>query len=260
MASPPFAISTSDRALLLAVRGAEGDPSHDFWASFAPTWRVALRSAWEETFRRIGPQEARRSLVEEHRDEAMPDPAHVHPTWYVRALRDESPAVRLAVIAHVGEPIATTLRSAFGADLPATPSGPAHPEALAWVLSFWTERLVGGPPPSPMDPPAIRATAELSPSSLQLLLRDCGQRKLGGASTESREFDDAGLSLLGRLLSHAEAFRVRWALQHLPYDFAKRVRGRIVASPSSVDFEEDNLIFEAASETPRGPRLRGEES
>ena len=259
MTAPPFTISTSDRALLLALRGGSEGPSPEFWSHLAPAWRVALRSAWEERFRRIEPAEARESLAAEHRAEALPDPRRIDPSWYARALRDESPAVRAAVLANAEGPLGTTLRSAFGIAWPDAPPGPVHPRALAWVLSFWTERLVGGPPPSFEDPPAIRAIATLPPSSLGRLLRACGQRKLGGEGRESRECDDAGLGLLGRLLSRAEPFRVRWALQHLPYDFAKQVRGRIVSETDDLEFEQDSAVFEDASDMPGGGPLQGDE-
>ncbi len=197
-----------------------------------------------------------------------PDSSRVHPTWYARALREESEAVRRAVVAGTPEPLRSTLIGELGiepADL--VSDHPADPEAARVALTLWTERLVGDLPARPGDPPAIVALASLGRFGLYRLLRLCGQAKrsilagtdpvparplararlaamagrLGGpgdprlvqlagldaAASDSlgrHRLAGLGLTTLGRLLATADPYRVRWALQHVPYPIAKRLR------------------------------------
>ena len=51
---------------------------------------------------------------------------------------------------------------------------PADPEALAWVWSLWSERLVGGEPERADDPPVIVAMTGLSPRTGYHLCRLAG--------------------------------------------------------------------------------------
>ncbi|HEY2158418.1 MAG TPA: hypothetical protein VGH33_22500 [Isosphaeraceae bacterium] len=197
-----------------------------------------------------------------------PDPARVHKSWYIRALQDESPAVRRVVVSATREPLRTTLIEALGlSDTDLLPDCPAEPRACEVALTLWTERLVGDVPPRHGDPLAVRALTTLGPVGLYRLLRLCGlaKRAVGGeaaiasarrvttnrlAALRSRlarpidarlvqiaEKDWAaaaplgrhrlagtGLATLGRLFAKVEPYRVRWALQHVAYPVAKRLR------------------------------------
>ena len=53
------------------------------------------------------------------------------------------------------------IRVPSAGDLVQSPSPNA--EVLDWVLALWTERLVGGEPPHPSEPPVILALSSLSP-------------------------------------------------------------------------------------------------
>jgi len=189
---------------------------------------------------------ALRRLGRAHREEARADLSRVHPTWLVRAVQDESPAVR-AIVAGLGPPsVQAALRAAFGA--PSSPDRRPHPEVLEWVLALWSERLVGGEPERDDDPPIIVALARLSPLEAYRLWHGVGRakRRLAedpGQAPEVRAWiqrdvetvDRAGFgprrrtALLGlttaaRLLGDCEPFRSRWAVQHLPYPVVKRLR------------------------------------
>jgi hypothetical protein len=60
----------------------------------------------------------------------------------------------------------------------------AAPEALAWVLGLWCERLVGGEPERADDSPAIVALSRLSPRGGYGLCRLAGFCKMLLAGTE----------------------------------------------------------------------------
>ena len=168
--------------------------------------------------------------------------------------------MRRAVVAAAPEPIRGQVQSALlldNDDLRA--ERPADPEVLAWALSLWTERLVGGEPGRPDDPPVIAAMSGLSPRAGYRLCRYAGELKLaldgphaGGLAPRVRRVGRSrvrrdrqarrpqsprpgscparrlsariGLLTIARLLSDCEPFRVRWALQHWPYTIAKLAR------------------------------------
>lgn len=259
-------------------------------ASLSPTDQalVAALAAWGGVealplLRRFGTQRARElagSLVPDPPPEPLellhdarsaqhgPDPARVHPSWYVRALQDESPAVRRVVAAATAEPLRSILIRGLDLD-PAdlATDHPGEPEAHRIASALWTERLVGDLPHRDDDPPAIEALATLGPVGLYRLLRLCGLARrsiLPGATIDARHRVMAerlatlrasivgpidprlvqvlanewlateslgrhrlagfGLTTLGRLLNRADPYRVRWALQHIPYPIAKRLR------------------------------------
>lgn len=118
-------------------------------------------------------------LRQAHGAWARPDYSRIHPSWFIRALRDESQAVR-RVIARDGPPeVAMALRREYGWDHDALQgAAPPLPEAIAVVRSLWSERLVGGPPPSDDDPPVIRALSELSADARDRLIARLGLAKL----------------------------------------------------------------------------------
>ena len=104
--------------------------------------------------------------------QAGPDLDRVHPSWLVRALVEESPSVRRAVVATIAEPTRSRLLAGLGLEVAATDADhPADPEAVAIALGLWTERLVGDLPPRPDDPIAIRALSTLEPVGLYRLAR-----------------------------------------------------------------------------------------
>ena len=210
------------------------------------------------------PSTALQALRQARDDEAHIDPNRVHPTWWVRALQDETPAVRRAVVDDAPPRARGVILQGLGlAEADLTTAHPADPGATAVARALWSERLVGGPPPGPDDPPVAHALAGEG-RRLQRLAAALGAAKLAAAGREApswlrddqrRAFDLAhtnkytlapeflalsaldadetlGLPLLGfiglgRLLRPLPARRARWLLQHLPYPLAKFVRGRM---------------------------------
>ncbi len=273
---------------------------------------VAALAAWGGVealplLRRFGAQRARTlagalvptpptAPIESLRDSAAaqrrPDPARIHKSWYIRALQDESPAVRRVVVSAAQEPLRTALIGALGlADADLISDHPADPGAYEVALTLWTERLVGDVSPRHDDAAAVRALTTLGPVGLYRLLRLCGLAKciVGGdaaiastgrvttdrlvalrcrltgpidarlAQIAERDWIAAaplgrhrlagiGLVTLGRLLAKAEVNRVRWALQHVAYPVAKRLR--IAASRPEASVREvqelETRVLEAA--------------
>jgi hypothetical protein len=154
-----------------------------FWDRFRAERRDRLRAAWDAGGAALADAaSARAALAAEHAAEARPDPSRVHPSWWVRALQEESPAVRRAVAAHGPEPIGSALRAGLPLgpdDLP--PDRPPHPEALSWALALWPERLVGGPATREDDPPVIAALTRLDRPVLYRLALIAGLAKLAYA-------------------------------------------------------------------------------
>jgi hypothetical protein len=114
-----------------------------------------------------------------HESSARVEVARVHPSWWVRALTDESPAVQRAVAAALPESVRHPVQAGLlldSQDLRSERS--AAPEALAWVLGLWAERLVGGEAERADDPPAIIALSRLSPRAGYGLCRFAGFCKL----------------------------------------------------------------------------------
>lgn len=201
----------------------------------------------------------------------------IHPTWLARALQEESQAVRAAVAAYGPKAVGRLLN---GGALP-LPDRPPHPEVLRWVLSLWSERLVGGAERDD-HPPVVAALTRTAPREAYRLWRSVGivkkwlagadgpqwvHDRLGfpGAETRTwaaRDVDSTlrlGLTrpraegLLGlitafRLLSECDPFVVRWALQRLPYPVVRLARGltstKARRSPAAVRLE--TLILETA--------------
>jgi hypothetical protein len=145
--------------MLAAVAAWGGNNTARLWVRFSPVWRDRLAKVPPQ---RIDPETARKGLSRVHAATARADPKRVHPSWYVRALQEESAAVRLAVVAASAEPLRTALRTGLGlSDDDVKPERPPHPVVVRWAQSLWTERLVGGPPPSPADEPVVSIFAGL---------------------------------------------------------------------------------------------------
>jgi len=218
----------------------------------------ALADAFARAFE-AGDAEGLARLSGRRRDDARPDLSRVHPTWIARALREESPAVRGAVAAFGPPRVAEALVGEAGVPEPVRPP---HPEALAWALALWSERLVGG---SDRDdhPPALAALVRPSNSEGFRLCVELGrakaalarggaepswiERRLGSPTDAVRRWAmrdvltaggqglpprraEAWLGLMTpfRLLTGCDPFDVRGALQRLPYPV---VRGLRAATP-----------------------------
>jgi hypothetical protein len=305
----PDRLGDADRVLLMALsawapagpagRGRDGSgeehPHARLLHRLEPSWGRRLLEGGGagriEPMAAVDRAEARERLRQAHRAEARVDPARVHSSWWARALQEESPAVRRAVVAAAPEAIRGQVQSALlldNDDLRA--ERPADPEVLACTLSLWTERLVGGEPGRPDDPPVIAAMSGLSPRGGYRLCRYAGELKLAlmgrtradwqrkFAASAGPEFaaiakNDIrntpagklpprrlsariGLLTIARLLSDCEPFRVRWALQHCPYTIAKLARSLMPPAEkrSAVMMQVESEILRTAWE-----RLNGEQ-
>ena len=292
-------LGEADRVLLLALRawapagrasaGSSGGLQARLLDRLDPSWARRIHDGQaEEMSGTIDRAEARRKLREAHEAEARVDPARVHPSWWARALREESPSVRRAVVAAAPEPIRGRVQAELlldNEDLKA--ERPADPEVLAWACSLWTERLVGGEPRKSDDPPVILAMSGLSPRAAYRLCRYAGELKLALAGQGRHEWAAAfaatagpefsviarhdvrsmaasklparrlpariGLLTIARLLAGCEPFRVRWALQHWPYTIAKLVRALMPPAEkrSPVMMHVESEVLKAAGDRPR---------
>jgi hypothetical protein len=114
-----------------------------------------------------------------HEASARVELARVHPSWCVRALTHESPAVQRAVTAAFPDSVRHPVQAGLLLDSQDLRSErTAAPEALSWVLGLWAERLVGGAAERSDDPPAIMALSRLSPRAGYGLCRLAGFCKL----------------------------------------------------------------------------------
>jgi hypothetical protein len=208
----------------------------------------------------------------------------VHWSWWVRALRDESPSVQAVVADHADPAMRTVLHAALG--LGPTAPGPSREpdsDALRWALALWDERVLRDLPEWPGDPPVILALCRLDFWEVVALARASGLAKwalaeadapprraaardryddfqrhwrasglpdLAAARRSFREFflgwtgprggGRLGLVTFGRLLARVEPYRARWALQHLPYPVARRIR------PAIKDLGAEHAVWEGA--------------
>jgi hypothetical protein len=272
----------ADRALLLAMRAwadqcvrphtaGENDFIPRSWDRLDPSWVQRLRETWDRESRDADAGEPARALDRlrtMHRTSARVELGRVHPSWWVRALLEESPAVQRVVAAALPEFVRHPVQAGLLLDSQDLLSERAvDPEVLGWILGLWSERLVGGEPERPDDPPAIIALSRLSPRAGYGLCRLAGFCKMllagqtpggdrarwdwlrGRLAAAGSEFQAEarrevragvssriasrhhparfGLVTFGRLLAECEPFRVRWALQHWPYRMAKLTRSLI---------------------------------
>lgn len=178
MESPIEDRTIADRVLLMTLRAWGVDIEPAFWGRFRPRWRESLKAAWERE-PLADPESVREELLRAHAAEARPDPAHIHPSWWVRALKDESPSVRHLVAAHGDRRLRAILRRGLDLD-PAdlVNVAPPHPDALGWVLGLWSERIVGDLPEWPGDPPVIVALTRFGLRGFVDLARATGLVKL----------------------------------------------------------------------------------
>ena len=93
------------------------------------------------------------------------DLRRVHPSWLVRALREESPAVQRLVAASLADSLRDQMQAGLLLDSQDLDSERAAvPEVASWVMALWTERLVGGEAERADDPPALIVLGRLSPA------------------------------------------------------------------------------------------------
>jgi len=174
------AVLNADLALLLCLQ-AWGLP--DPAAAHRSPWRW-LDSRWQDRLdedrRRCGPDDAEHALDllrRSHRFQCRADLGRIHPTWWIRALQDESPAVRRLIAQHGPPPVSAAAPHGPGSGREAVASRHPDPEVADWVLSLSTERLVGGEPVRRDESPAIVALAALSSRELYRLSHAIGQAK-----------------------------------------------------------------------------------
>jgi hypothetical protein len=193
---PTGGLTEADRALLLAMRawaheclrpqgtGEEGE--HEFilrfWDWLEAGWVRRLCDAWDRQKKAgalVDPARAVERLREMHITSVGADIAHVHASWLVRALQDESPAVQRLVAASVPESLRHSLQAGLLLDTQdLSPDHPVDPMFRDWVMGLWTERLLGGEPSRPDDSPALVAVCRLSSRAGYRLCRVAGLGKM----------------------------------------------------------------------------------
>jgi hypothetical protein len=192
-------MTEADRALLLAMRawGPEcGTPresaphqveeKHDFilrfWDWFEPRWVDRLCAAWDLEAQSGHGLESARSLDRlrrMHVASVCAELGRVHPSWLVRALREESPSVQRLVAASVPGSLKNSIQAGLlldGEDIAS--ERPVHPIVREWVMGLWTERLLGDEPTRADDPPALVAVCGLSARAAYRLCRMAGLGKM----------------------------------------------------------------------------------
>jgi hypothetical protein len=197
-AAEASSLSEADRALLLAMcawaseprprqaSGTDKDDEHEFILRYSdwlePGWINRLCEAWDRQSRPGDRFEAKRALDrlgEMHVSSVRVDLGKVHPSWLVRALQEESPAVRRLVVASVPESLRHPLQAGLLLDSQdLATERPAQPMFREWVMGLWTERLVGAQAARGDDPPALVAIWELSARAGYRLCRMAGLAKM----------------------------------------------------------------------------------
>jgi hypothetical protein len=179
-----------------AGKEAEGD--HDFilrfWDWLEAGWVQRLCEAWDRQAQAGGSAEAPRALEqlrEMHLASARAELRHVHSSWLVRALREESPAVQRLVAACVPESLRNPIQAGLLLDAQDLVADHAViPEFRDWALGLWTERLVGGEAVRTDEPPELVAVCRLSPRASYALCRMAGLGKM--ALTEEKPVKKRG--------------------------------------------------------------------
>ena len=163
----PSTVRAEDRSLIdaLCLWGAR-DPD-------ALLTRFDLRRA--ERLRRLArssdPAEIRARLTAIHEAEARADFARIDASWLTRALLEETPAVQRTVAAGLPEALQREVATALGLDPEElVPDEPPDERARRVVMALWSERLVGGEPPSVDDAPVVRFLTETPRPKLQRAL------------------------------------------------------------------------------------------
>ncbi|HWE35679.1 MAG TPA: hypothetical protein VG406_03840 [Isosphaeraceae bacterium] len=207
--------TTADRALVRAsgVWGRAG------WIEA----RARLATEWRERIGAIvaGPDGAREALRDEHAAWARPDLARIDPSWFERALREESTAVRRAVVARLPAAFRGALMGSLGLkDEDLESDRPPHEGALATAMALWSERLVGGPSATDEDAGVVRAIARHDRRGRYKVLHLAGLAKLAYA-LGMLELGDAG-ALRPRDRERVEHFRGVWGDTDTPLGHVAR--------------------------------------
>ncbi len=227
-AQRPARLTDSERALLLATvawgdQGREADETvgaNEALPDFVNRLRERLESAWFDKIR-VALEDAvskasagqRKSAVDQlgrmHREAASADLARVHPSWLVRALREESPAVQRFVAASLEGSLRHQLQAGLLLDSRDLMSErAAAPEVAQWVMALWSERLVGGDATRPDESAVLIVLGGLSPRAGYRLCRMAGFCKLILAGEPPDGRGDARESVrrdwLAIRLAHAE--------------------------------------------------------
>jgi hypothetical protein len=166
-------VLNADLALLLCARGwgfpESTSQAASSWQRLAPDWRQRLQKP-AIVCHSLAPSDALDQLRRSHRHQCRANPGQVHPSWWIRALESESPAVRRLIALHGPPQLRPAAATAPGIGTEgAQGSLDPNPEALHWVLALWTERLVGGEPLQEDEHPVILALAGLSGRGLYRL-------------------------------------------------------------------------------------------
>ena len=240
--------STADDATALAFTVWGLPAGESTWDLFTPSLRRRLSRAWSA--RSLDADQARDRLATEHVAESQPDLARrIHVSWWVRALREESPAVQRAVVRSLpSDATRQIIARALNLD-PIDVTQAQHTHRVA-ALDLWTDRLVGGLPRSGEDPAVVTTLTALEPCRLYRIVHQAALVKRAAVrgddpihnaadpqflrvaepDIEAHPHEDRrstarlGLVTIGRLLTDVEPHRTRWVLQHLPYPIAKVIR------------------------------------
>ncbi len=157
------------------------DGSAELWHRLDASWARKLRAARDVgPAAALDPAAALECLRRMHRATIRVDLNRVHPSWCVRALKEESPTVQRLVAAHAPAPLRDAIRVGLSFDeQDLTCDRPVAPDVLSWALVLWAERLVGGDAARMDDPPAIAVLSRLSLRSGYAICRLAGQIKCG---------------------------------------------------------------------------------
>ncbi len=208
----PGVLTEADRALLLAMRawahecrrpdgaGLHGEHAFilRFWDWLEAGWVHRLCDAWDRG-QKAGDGMAAARAIERlramHIATIEASFSHVHPSWMVRALREESPAVQRLVAASVPGPLRQSLQAGLLLDAQdITPDHAVQPMVQQWVMGLWTERLVGGEASRPDDSPALIAVCGLSNCAGYRLCRVVGLGKMVVAGVKPAKAADRALA------------------------------------------------------------------
>jgi hypothetical protein len=186
----------------------------------APAWLARLRGALEDSASSQRSSVASKALDRlriMHRASARVDLGRVHPSWLVRALQEESPAVQRFIAGSTSASLRDALQSGLLLDSHdlATERAPST-EVSGWVMALWTERLVGGEPERADDSPAIMVLSRLSPRAGYRLCRLAGLYKIILAGHERLGRD--------RAIEHARRHSLEDHLATTNQDFVAQAR------------------------------------
>jgi hypothetical protein len=250
-------VADADSALLLSIRAwgtsEPESPESLLGRWLAADWQDRLLPA-RERIERLVPAEAVEQLRSSLHWQRRVRLDQVHPSWIGRALQDETLAVRKRIASG-----GLTTENAIDTDSESwaftlwterlVGGEPVHHDdaqaimALAnparsisyrlCYLAGLAKVVIAGPSQEKdRDCSVLRERRKWFSDRLGILdarvgawaARDLVLLERDGLPNERRRIAQLGLTTMARLLADADPFRVRWALQHLPYPIAKRIR------------------------------------